>query len=163
MDEEQAPGGARWEAAPLPHSTDAGAARGADRAAAEPARRPEGAWGRRQRRTVGTAQEREHEAVADLGWLTIGARYRGASRRASSTAEIGTGKAITARAFESVLDQRLGLLRCRDAERRVPQPCARPAYPRPDVPARGRDEPSDLREREAGVLLEADKRDALRT
>jgi hypothetical protein len=65
-------------------------------------------------------------------------------------AEVRTGEEVAVRTFERVLDQVLRSLRIRDSGVEL-----RDLSPGRSSPARGRQQPTDLRKCEAGVLVEA--------
>ena len=76
-------------------------------------------------------------------------------------AKIGAGEEITIGAFERVRDQLLRSLGVRDASVEFRDLALGQATPVPASPAPGGEQPTDLCEREPGVLAEANQRDAL--
>jgi hypothetical protein len=75
-------------------------------------------------------------------------------------AEMWAFDEITMGAFESVLDQLLRSLGVRDASVELCDLALGQATPDPASPAPGGEQPTDLCEREPGVLAEANQRDA---
>src|SRR5215217_6296765 len=107
------------------------------------------------------ARGRQRNVVA-LSRLAPARLQRALEVRVDGRPEIGTGEEIVVRAFESVLDQLLRLLRVHDASVELHDLRLGQLTPGPTSPARGREQPTDLRKREAGVPVETDERDALR-
>jgi hypothetical protein len=76
-------------------------------------------------------------------------------------AEMGAGEEIAMRAFKSVLDQLLRALGVRDASVELRDLALGEMCPGSTSAAPGGEQATDLRERDAGVLAEANEGDAL--
>src|SRR5215207_2372875 len=113
----------------------------------------------RSRRRLQRAESGRARHVGALSRLLPAWLKRALEMSNEGRSESGTGEEIVVRAFECVLDQVLRSLRVDDPSVELHDLGLGQLTPGSTSAARGPEQPTDLRKREAGVLVEADERD----